>query len=106
MRALSVHSDQLPSALAMLVTGERRLTDAEFQQLAAVPAAVEWFTNIDNSHTRRACQHDLEDFCGFVGIIASRDRGFCAPPSFTDDYLPHLRVKEIIDRCPEIHKSI
>ena len=28
--------------------GERRLTAAEFQHLAAVPAAVEWFGNIDS----------------------------------------------------------
>ena len=28
--------------------GERRLTAAEFQRLTTVPAAVEWFSNIDN----------------------------------------------------------
>ena len=51
--------------------GERRLTSAEFQQLAAVPAAVEWFANIDNPRTRRAYQNDLEDFCSFVGLTAA-----------------------------------
>ena len=36
------------------VAGERRLTAAQFQHLAAVPASVEWFANIDNPRTRRA----------------------------------------------------
>ncbi|WP_413469572.1 hypothetical protein [Pseudomonas syringae] len=30
--------------------GERWLSAAEFQHLTAVPATVEWFTNIDNPH--------------------------------------------------------
>lgn len=50
---------------------ERRLTAAEFQHLASVPAAVEWFANIDNPRTRRAYQNDLKDFCSFVGLTAS-----------------------------------
>jgi site-specific recombinase XerD len=51
--------------------GERRLTVIEFQQLAAVPAAVEWFANLDNPRTRRAYQNDLEDFCSFVGLTGA-----------------------------------
>ena len=51
--------------------GGRRLTSAEFQQLAAVPAAAKWFANIDNPRTRRAYQGDLEDFCSFVGLTAA-----------------------------------
>ena len=51
--------------------GERRLTAAEFQYLASVPAAVEWFANIDNPRTRRAYQNDLKDFCSFVGLTVS-----------------------------------
>lgn len=51
--------------------GERRLTAAQFQDLAAVPAAAEWFANIDNPRTRRAYQNDLEDFCSFVGLTAA-----------------------------------
>lgn len=54
-------------------TGERRLTAAQFQELAAVPAAVEWFANIDNPRTRRAYQGDLEDFCGFVGLSVAAE---------------------------------
>ena len=51
--------------------GERRLSAMEFQQLASVPAAAEWFANIDNPRTRRAYQNDLEDFCGFVGLTGA-----------------------------------
>nr|WP_082228623.1 hypothetical protein [Pseudomonas moraviensis] len=45
--------------------GEYRLTAAEFQQQAAMPAAVEWFANLGNSRTY---PNDLEDFCSFVGF--------------------------------------
>ncbi|WPP02525.1 tyrosine-type recombinase/integrase (plasmid) [Pseudomonas sp. HR96] len=55
----------------LITQQERRLTAAEFQHLAAVPAAVEWFANIDNPRTRRAYQGDLEDFCGFVGLTGT-----------------------------------
>jgi site-specific recombinase XerD len=44
------------------------LTRKDFQQLAHVPAEVEWFANIDNKRTRRAYQIDLQDFMTFVGI--------------------------------------
>ncbi|UMZ12928.1 tyrosine-type recombinase/integrase [Pseudomonas sp. MPFS] len=55
----------------LILSSERRLTAVEFQQLASVPAAVEWFANIDNPRTRRAYQGDLEDFCGFVGLTTA-----------------------------------
>lgn len=57
----------------LLPTGERRLSAVEFQQLAGVPAAVEWFANIDNPRTRRAYQNDLEDFCSFVGLTGAEE---------------------------------
>jgi site-specific recombinase XerD len=44
------------------------LTAAEFQNLAHVPAEVEWFANIDNKRTRRAYQIDLREFMHFVNI--------------------------------------
>lgn len=44
------------------------LTAVEFQNLAHVPAEVEWFANIDNKRTRRAYQIDMRDFMSFVGI--------------------------------------
>lgn len=47
---------------------ERRLTAAQFQGLAEVPAAAEWFANLDNPRTRRAYQGDIADFCSFLGI--------------------------------------
>lgn len=46
----------------------RRLTSAQFHQLAAVPAEAEWFANLDNPRTRRAYRADLQDFMGFAGI--------------------------------------
>lgn len=52
---------------------ERRLTAAEFQGLTEVPAAAEWFANLDNPRTRRAYQADLQDFCSYVGISAAED---------------------------------
>lgn len=61
MTELTIHQD----------SGERRLTAAEFQHLAAVPAAVEWFANLDNPRTRRAYQNDLEDFCSFIGLATA-----------------------------------
>lgn len=48
----------------------RMLTAAEFQQLAAVPPAVEWFANIDSANTRRAYRKDLQEFMAYVGIAA------------------------------------
>lgn len=50
---------------------DRRLTAQQFQELAEIPAAVEWFANIDNPGTRRAYKADLSDFCGFVGIAGA-----------------------------------
>lgn len=38
----------MPGGLIILEAGERWLTVLGFQQLASVPAAVEWFANIDN----------------------------------------------------------
>ncbi len=40
---------------------ERRLTAAQFQGLAEVPAAATWFANLDNPRTRRAYQGDIGD---------------------------------------------
>ena len=61
------------STAVLLPTGERRLSAVEFQQLAGVPTAVEWFANIDNPRTRRAYQNDLEDFCSFVGLTGAEE---------------------------------
>jgi site-specific recombinase XerD len=63
----------MPRELITLDVGERRLTAMQFQILAEVPAAVEWFANIDNPRTRRAYQSDLEDFCKFVGLSAAEE---------------------------------
>lgn len=47
---------------------QKRLSEAQFQQLHAMPAATEWFANINNAQTRRAYQSNVGDFCSFVGI--------------------------------------
>lgn len=60
-------------AADLQVASERRLIAAEFQHLVAVPAAVEWFANIDNPRTRRAYQNDLEGFCSFVGLTGTEE---------------------------------
>ncbi|MDF5775241.1 tyrosine-type recombinase/integrase [Pseudomonas syringae] len=52
---------------------QRRLTAVEFQHLARVPAAVEWFANLDNPRTRRAYQNDLTDFSSFIGLTSTDD---------------------------------
>jgi site-specific recombinase XerD len=52
---------------------ERRLSAVQFQQLSSVPAATEWFANIDNPRTRRAHQNDLKDFCSFVGLTGAEE---------------------------------
>ncbi|SAL75241.1 phage integrase family protein [Caballeronia terrestris] len=56
------------SVLPIPVENARRLTGAEFHQLASVPAEAEWFANLDNPRTRRAYRIDLQDFMGFAGI--------------------------------------
>jgi hypothetical protein len=48
--------------------GERLLTAADFQGLAAVPPEVEWFANLGNKATRRAYQNALQDFMRFTGV--------------------------------------
>jgi site-specific recombinase XerD len=65
MNEIRIHQDD----------SERRLTAVEFQQLTAMPAAADWFANIDNPRTRRAYQNDLEDFCGFVGLVNAEEFG-------------------------------
>lgn len=61
------------SELVMANAGERRLTALEFQELASVPAAVEWFANIRNPRTRRAYQADLREFCSFVDLAGAEE---------------------------------
>jgi len=46
----------------------RLLTAPEFQDLAAIPAEVEWFKNHDNDHTKRAYKKAIKEFMLFAGI--------------------------------------
>ena len=51
----------------------RTLTAPDFHELAHVPAATEWFANIDNPNTRRAYRNDLGEFMTFVGIVSPEE---------------------------------
>jgi len=52
---------------------DRRLTAAQFQGLAGMPAEAEWFANLANPNTRRAYERALKDFAAFVGIAGPQD---------------------------------
>ena len=51
-----------------IITKVNRLTDRQFHALAALPAELEWFSNIDNPRTRLAYKADVGAFMAFVGI--------------------------------------
>jgi site-specific recombinase XerD len=55
-------------SLIRITQKHRLLTAAEFQQLADVPAEIEWFRNLDNPHTERAYRNAIRDFMQFTGI--------------------------------------
>jgi integrase/recombinase XerD len=57
-----------PRPLVKLTSKTRLLSAAEFQRLADVPPAAEWFKNIDNPNTKRAYRRAIEDFMLFTGI--------------------------------------
>ena len=52
---------------------DRRLTGAQFQGLAAMPAEAEWFANLANDNTRRGYERALKDFMAFVGTNGPQD---------------------------------
>ena len=70
---MTTDMSNVQSTAVQVREGERRLTAVEFQQLAAVPAAVGWSANIDNPRTRRAYQNDLTDFSSFIGLASADD---------------------------------
>lgn len=55
------------------VATSQLLAEFRFQQLASVPAEVEWLANIGNAQTRRAYKADLADFSACVGLTKSAD---------------------------------
>jgi len=65
--------ENLPARRSAPATSSRTLTALEFHQLAQVPAAAEWFANIDNPNTRRAYKNDLQEFMTFIGIAAPEE---------------------------------
>jgi site-specific recombinase XerD len=48
--------------------GARLLSRQEFQGLADLPPAIEWFANIESAATRKAYGADFRDFAAFVGL--------------------------------------
>ncbi len=46
----------------------KSLTKSQFQNLADVPAELEWLANISNKKTQRAYQIDVREFVSFSGI--------------------------------------
>lgn len=71
MRLSVPESSKLPVkvAPAAIAQSARRLTDEQFQGLAAVPPEVECFANLSNPHTRRAYEGDIKEFMKYVGIV-------------------------------------
>jgi site-specific recombinase XerD len=61
-------AELLPVLTKSYAVPNRRLTDAQFQQLAELPPEVEWFSNLNNPRTIRAYREDVKDFMQFVGI--------------------------------------
>ena len=49
------------------------LSTAQFDQLADVPAELEWLANITNEKTRRAYKCDVTEFSQFVGLTKSEE---------------------------------
>jgi len=46
----------------------RRFLQPSFYELSEIPTEVEWFTNIQNTRTRKAYEIDTKDFASFLGI--------------------------------------
>jgi integrase/recombinase XerD len=61
---------QLP---AEILPADRRLTAAEFQNLANVPPEAEWYANLGPAQTRRAYKTAIGDFMRFTGIKRPED---------------------------------
>jgi integrase/recombinase XerD len=104
-------TDQLPTSI---VPAGRLLTAAEFHQLADVPPEVEWFANLTNPSTRRACENAVRDFMRFAGVtrpvefrtvtrahaIAWRDEAWAEAPCGTGWRRSHRCSSIFVTRTP------
>ena len=61
------------SEIVPAAPGDRLLTRAEFHTLKSVPPETEWFAGIDSPNTKRAYQHDVEEFIRFLGIQSGEE---------------------------------
>src|SRR5271154_993949 len=96
-------AELLPAVTELPAVAIRRLTDTQFQQLAELPAEVEWFSNLNNPRTIRAYREDVQDFVRFVGIEH--------PEEFRSVARAHVIAwrKELENRnigTPEKHKNL
>lgn len=64
-----------PTTKAIAARVDRKLTAAEFQGLADMPAVYEWLANIDNANTQRAYRENVGDFAEFLGIETPEEFG-------------------------------
>jgi site-specific recombinase XerD len=61
---MTTQGDVMTTQLSVLPA----LTHAQFQGLAEVPPAIEWFANLTNANTRRAYRQDIDDCMGFASL--------------------------------------
>ena len=52
----------------LIAAAPRSLTAAQYNDLAGVPAEIEWLANITNAKTRRAYKNDVSEFSQFAGL--------------------------------------
>jgi integrase/recombinase XerD len=52
----------------LIAVAPRSLTSAQYNDLAQVPAELEWLANITNAKTRRAYKNDVSEFSQFAGL--------------------------------------
>jgi hypothetical protein len=54
------------------------LTGSQFQSLANIPPKLEGFANLTNTNTRRAYQHDIQNFMA-LAVLCNKNRCYRSP---------------------------
>jgi site-specific recombinase XerD len=91
-RALTAPSDE--TQVTPVAARDRLLTRPEFQGLAEIPPAIEWFANIENQATKRAYRADIQDFCMFVGLQRPEDMRLVTR-AHVIAWRDHLKAREL-----------